>query len=76
MKRVLQPHDLGTDFLTFRVKSYIWLNELYKELQTWLQVHDLNPCYAEYFFALHSSPLFILLTCSISVVRMDIYVSF
>ena len=29
---------------------------------------DFNPCQAEYFYVLHSSPIFILLICSIPVV--------
>ena len=35
-----------------------------------LQFHSLNPCPAELFHVLRSSPIFILLICSIQVIRM------
>ena len=33
-------------------------------------IKDVNLCHAECFYALHSSPIFILLTCSIPVVSI------
>ena len=34
------------------------------------EYNKINPCHAEYFFVIHTSPIFISLTCSIPVVSM------
>ena len=52
-----------------RMRSYTQISEYVDCVaqQTYTLCHSINPCHAEYFYVLHSSPIFILLTCSIPI---------
>ena len=55
----------------WKVKFIFWPHRGAKIASQCRYPFKTNPCYAEYFYVLHSSPIFILLTCSIP--RISIY---